>query len=87
MDLYLYEVSSGVPALTFQNVASYTADQVMTEDGAVYEPLAEGFELSSQADCSETLRADWRTAMPSAESRLADLEELLAKLMFGGESV
>ena len=44
-----------------------------------------GYELSGKADCSETLRADYRAAYPAQETRLEELEELVAALMFGGE--
>ena len=33
----------------------------------------------------ETLRADYRAAHPTQETRLEELEELVAALMFGGE--
>ena len=36
------------------------------------------------ADCSETLRADWRRDHPSAEERMEELEALVAGLLFGG---
>lgn len=85
MRLFLYKVGEGTPMRTIENVQRYTADSVTTEDGTIYEPLAEGYELSSLPDCSETLRADWREAHPDAEQRVEDLEELLALLLFGGE--
>ena len=56
MILYLYKLGTNTPALTIKNAWSYTADSVTDEDGAVYRPLAEGYELSGKADCSETLR-------------------------------
>lgn len=87
MDLYLYDKDSKRVTLTFENAAGYYADQIVMEDGGICGPLPEGFELSSLADCSETLRADWRMVTPSTESRLADLEELLAGLLYGGEGV
>ena len=52
-----------------------------------YRPLAEGYELSGKADCSETLRADYRAAHPTQETRLEELETLVAALLFGGEGV
>lgn len=54
MILYLYKLGTNTPALTIKNARSYTADSVTDEDGAVYRPLAEGYELSGKADCSET---------------------------------
>lgn len=84
MTLYFYEIGTDQPALTVENAQSYTADSVTAADGTVYGPLAEGLELSGKADCSETLRADYRAAHPAQETRLEELEELVAALMFGG---
>ena len=58
MTLYFYEIGTDQPVLTVENAQSYTADSVTAADGTVYAPLAEGYELSGKADCSETLRAD-----------------------------
>lgn len=55
MTLYLYEIGTAKPVLTVENARSYTADSVTAADGTVYAPLAEGYELSGKADCSETL--------------------------------
>ena len=85
MTLYLYRIGTEVPILTIENVQNYTADSVTAADGTVYGPLAEDCELSGKADCSETLRADYRAAHPTQETRLEELEELVAALMFGGE--
>lgn len=85
MTLYLYEIGTAKPVLTVENAQSYTADSVAAVDGTVYAPLAEGYELSGKADCSETLRADYRAAHPAQETRLEELEEIVAALMFGGE--
>lgn len=84
MKLYLYRIGDKTPMLEMENVASYTGDQVVAEDGTIYGPLAEGCELSSLPDCSEALRADWRREHPTAEKRLEELEELMASLLFGG---
>lgn len=77
MTLYLYRVGEEQAALTIENVQSYTADMVtaLDEHGgvAIYSPLAEGCELSSKADCTETLRADWRKANPGTENQVNDL--------------
>ena len=72
MNLYLYKLGTDTPALTVKNAASYTADRAITEDGTVYGPFEEGYELSSVEDCSETLRAKWRR-----EHCLADYPELM----------
>ena len=68
MTLYLYKIGSSSLVLTIENVQGYTADSVtaLKTDGSTvtYAPLAEDCELSSKADCSETLRAAWRTAHP-----------------------
>ena len=85
MTLYLYKIGTEKPVLTVENAQSYTPDGVTAADGTLYEPLAEVYELSGKADCSETLRADYRTAHPTQETRLEELEELVAELMFGGE--
>lgn len=85
MTLYIYKIGTDQPVLTVENARSYTADSVTDADGTIYGPLAEGYELSSRTDCSETLRADYRAAHPAQETRLEDLEELVAALMFGGE--
>ena len=79
MTLYLYKIGTEKPVLTVENAQSYTADSVTAADGTLYEPLAENYELSGKADCSETLRADYRAAHPTQETRLE------AALMFGGE--
>ena len=85
MTLYLYKLGTNAPALTIKNARSYTADSVTAEDGAVYKPLAEDYELSGNADCSETLRADYRAEYPTQETRLEELETIVAALLFGGE--
>lgn len=85
MTLYFYKSGTDQPVLTVENAQSYTADSVTAADGMIYGPLADGYELSSKADCSETLRADYRAVHPTQETRLEELEELVAVLMFGGE--
>ena len=60
MTLYLYKTGTAVPALVIENAVSYTADRVITENGAVYGPFAEDCELSGLPDCSEALREKWR---------------------------
>lgn len=85
MTLYVYKIGTNIPVLTVENAQSYTADSVTAADGAVYKPLAEDYELSGKADCSETLRANYRATHPTQETRLEELEELVAALMFGGE--
>lgn len=73
MTLYLYKTGTTVPALTIKNVQSYTADSItaLDENGRLttYAPLAEDCELSSKADCSETLCADYR-AKPNQLDRI-----------------
>lgn len=85
MILYLYKIGTDTPVLTVENTRSYTADSILAADGTVYTPLAEGYELSGKADCSETLRADYRAAYPTQETRLEELETIVAALLFGGE--
>ena len=85
MTLYFYKIGMDTPVLPVENARSYTADSILAADGAVYAPLAEGYELSGKADCSETLRADYRAAHPTQETRLEELETLVAALLFGGE--
>ena len=87
MTLYLYRVGTPIPVLTMEQVTGYTANSVETEDGSVYSPLADDCELSSLADCSETLREAWRESHPSDETRIEELETLVAALLYGGESV
>lgn len=87
MTLYIYKAGTMVPVLTIEDAADYTADSVTEENGRVYAPLAEGYELSSLPDCSETLRADWRAGHPSTETRMEELEALVATLVFGGEAL
>ena len=72
MNLYLYKIGTNVPALTIEDVASYTDNEVRAADGTIYSPLAEDCELSGLPDCSETLRADWRR-----HHCLADYPELM----------
>ena len=64
MTLYLYKIGSRSLVLTIENVQGYTADSVTAKNAEgnpiVYSPLAADCELRSKADCSETLRADWR---------------------------
>lgn len=87
MDLYLYKTGTNTPVLTIENVVSYTDNQAVTEEGAVYGPFTGGCELSSLPDCSEALRADWRREhclaehpelMTFEERRAARLAELSA---------
>ena len=84
MKLYLYDTASKAVVLELENVLSYTDSRVVTAEGT-YGPLAEGYELSETADCAGTLRASWRQENPGAESRIDDLEALMAELLFGGE--
>ena len=86
MILYLYDCGTKDVLLTMEHVISYTGDRVVTEE-RVYGPFAEGCELSSLPDCSEALLAAWRQENPSAEERLEELEDLMAELLFGGETV
>ena len=85
MTLYLYEIGTAKPVLNVESARRYPADSVPAADGPAYAPLAEGYEGTGKADCSETLRADYRAAYPAQETRLEELEELVAALMFGGE--
>lgn len=91
MTLYVYRLGENaggapaVPALTIEDVVSYTADRAVTADGSVYGPFGEDCELSSRPDCSEALRAKWRREHPSAEERVEELEALVAGLLFGGD--
>ena len=87
MTLYLYKTGTTIPTLTIEKVESYTNSRVVTEEGEVYGPLAECFELSSLPDCSESLRAAWTAQNPTPEIRLAEVEAILAALLYGGESV
>lgn len=88
MTLYLYRIGETAPVLELEDVVSYTADQVVTADGTAYAPLAEDCELAATPDCAGMLRADWRLEHPSTETRLEELENLMAELLFGGgESV
>lgn len=79
MTLYLYKTGHSTPDVTIENVAFYTADMVLTSDGGIYSPLAEGWELSSLPDCSEALRADWRNKNPTTDARIAVLEEQIVQ--------
>lgn len=85
MKLYLYQTGTNVPILEVENARSYTADSITAADGTVYAPLAEDYELSGKADCSETLRADYRLEHPSQETRMDELEALVAALIYGGD--
>jgi len=84
MTLYLYKLGTAAAVMAIENAASYTDNEVRTEEGAVYGPFAGDCELSSLPDCSETLRSDWRKAHPSQEERMEELEALVAGLLFGG---
>ena len=86
MTLYLYTKGEAKPRLTLENVLSYTDSVVVTTEG-VYAPLAEDCELSETADCTGTLREDYRRDNPGVENRLEELEALMAELLFGGEAV
>lgn len=78
MTLYLYKIGTNTPVSMMENVTSYTDNKAVTEDGTVYAPFAEGYELSSKPDCSETLRAKYRVEHPSAELRMEALESVSA---------
>ena len=89
MELYLYKIGTQVPVLKIENAASYTAEEVRTEDGTVYRPLAEDCELSSLPDCSEALREDWRREHPGTEEKqeAVDAAIYVARLVLSGEAV
>ena len=53
-------------------------------DHCTYSPLAEGYELSSKPDCSETLRAAYREAHPSPEVWREEMEAMMAIALYGG---
>ena len=78
MELYIYNAKDKTIIARVERVLSYTDSEIVTEDG-VYSPLSEGIELSATADCSGTLRADWRRNNPTAESRMEALEEQLVQ--------
>ena len=84
MTLYLYRIGTEVPVLTIENVQNYTADSVTAKNAEgnpiAYSPLAADCELSSKADCSETLRAAWREANPDGETRIEELASSLASV-------
>lgn len=86
MKLYLYDTDSKQTLLELDHVISYTDQKVVTEEG-VYSPLAENVELSGISDCSQMLRADWKRDNPSEETRIEELETLMATLLFGGETI
>ncbi|MBE6995181.1 MAG: hypothetical protein E7429_00380 [Ruminococcaceae bacterium] len=85
MNLYLYNTETRQVVTEMQDVLSYTDSRVVTANG-VFAPLAPWTELSSRADCSETLRADWKNENPSPADRMAELEDLLAELIYGGDA-
>ena len=89
MTLYLYKTAAKTVVMCMENVRSYTADSVTAKNAegnpVVYSPLAADCELSSKADCSEALRAAWREANPDGETRIEELEALVAELLYGGE--
>lgn len=78
MTLYLYKIGTNTPVSMMENVTSYTDNKAVTEDGTVYAPFAEDYELSSKPDCSESLRAKYRAEHPSAELRMEALESVSA---------
>ena len=86
MELYLYDTVADEVRMKLEDVASYSADQIRLKNGAVYGPLAENLEMSATPDCAGTLRADWRRDNPNTETRLEELEALLAEILFGGEA-
>lgn len=86
MKLYLYHTATKDVALEIDNAVSYTAGEVTAADGTVYGPFAEDCELSATPDFAGTLRADWRRDNPDNETRLEELEALMAELLFGGEA-
>lgn len=89
MTLYLYKIGSTTPALTIENVQSYTNNRVEAiQDGnpITYAPLADGFELSSKPDCSETLRASYLeapTQLDRIESQITYTAMMTNTLMEG----
>lgn len=89
MTLYLYKTGTHTPLLTVKNVQGYTADRITALDpegnSVTYAPLGEDCELSGRVDCTETLRADWRETHPDEKTRIAELEALMAALLYGGE--
>ena len=84
---YLYQAATRQLLLTIEHVRSFTNDRIEDDRGGLYGPFAEGVELSLTPDLKETRFSDWTAAHPSADTRLDDLETLVAQLLFGGETV
>ena len=84
MKLYAYDRETKELLMELDGVTGWTDTSITTQSG-VYSPLMENLELSETADCAGTLRADYRSANPSADRRLEDLETLMAELLFGGD--
>ena len=85
MKLYLYDTATKAVMLELENVLSYSDREIVTAE-RLYSPLADGVELSSTADCAETLRADWKQNYPAPEERIEELETLMAEILFGGDT-
>lgn len=83
MELYLYDKNTRAVISRIDGVLSYTGGMVVTESG-IYTPLADNVELSASPECTEALRAEWSRNHPTEEARLADLEALMAEVLFGG---
>lgn len=86
MQLYLYRTGAREALMTIDNAASYTDRQITAEDGTVYGPFSGDIEISSLPDCSESLRAKWRTDHPSADPQALGATVYISRLALIGEA-
>ena len=85
--MYLYRLGETTPLLEIKDVAElHGRRRDVTRIRRDLRAAGGGLRVVLRAGtATETLRADYRAAHPTQETRLEELEELVAALLFGGE--
>lgn len=83
MRLYIYDKGS-LELLKTTDGMVIGRDCVKTKDGVLV--LPESMEVSSKSDLSQALLSERAVLEPTDKERIELLEELIAEIMYGGES-
>ena len=83
--LHLYNKQNNKLLLTVTGEIS-GINRLASEDGGTI-TFGDDVEISSLADLSETLCQQYRENNPTQEDRLALVEDIMAEILFGGDSL